>query len=237
MSFVVVLPAEPTTATTCAPDFDRTSAASVASATSWSSGTSVAAPRERASLDVANARVERDEQLAGADLARVRPHRGDDARRPPSSRPSSSAAISSQRERDHDAPSKRLARDLAVVERGDDAADVLPLLVPLPGDHDDVPVAGQRHRAGDRAAPIGVDLDVEPGALEDVLDDRERLLRARVVGGDDRDVRELGCDLAHQRPLPAIAVAAGAEDDDHPPCAEVARGARAPCASESGVCA
>ena len=49
MSFVVVFPAEPTTATTCASLFERTSEASAASAASWSSGTSVAAPRARAS--------------------------------------------------------------------------------------------------------------------------------------------------------------------------------------------
>ncbi len=49
MSFVVVFPVDPTTATTCASLFERTSDASAASAASWSSGTSVAAPRARAS--------------------------------------------------------------------------------------------------------------------------------------------------------------------------------------------
>ena len=48
-SFVVVLPVEPTTATTCASERSRTSRASDASAASWSRGTSVAAPRARAS--------------------------------------------------------------------------------------------------------------------------------------------------------------------------------------------
>ncbi len=38
------------------------------------------------------------------------------------------------------------------------------------------------------------------------------------------DVGELARDLAHQRPLAAIAVASGAEDDDHPPVAKIARG-------------
>ncbi len=49
MSLVVVLPVEPTIATTRAELFERTSEASSASAASWSSGTSVAAPRARAS--------------------------------------------------------------------------------------------------------------------------------------------------------------------------------------------
>ena len=49
MSFVVVLPVEPTTATTRASERERTRDASVASAACWSSGTSVTAPRARAS--------------------------------------------------------------------------------------------------------------------------------------------------------------------------------------------
>ena len=48
-SFVVVFPVDPTTATTRAPLFPRTREASAASAAFWSSGTSVAAPRARAS--------------------------------------------------------------------------------------------------------------------------------------------------------------------------------------------
>ena len=75
----------------------------------------------------------------------------------------------------------------------------------------------------DRASPIGVDLDIEARSLEHVLDDRERLLGARIVGGHDRDVREIRCDLAHQRPLAAVAVAAGTEDDDHAPLPELTR--------------
>ena len=74
MSFVDVLPVEPTTATTCALAPRADEAARAASATSWSSGTSVAAPRARASLDVANTGVERDEELSGADLPRVGLH-------------------------------------------------------------------------------------------------------------------------------------------------------------------
>ena len=94
MSFVVVLPAEPTTATTCASLFERTSEASAANAASWSSGTSVAAPRARASATNATpafsatnrspARTSRESAL----IPMISP--------PPSSTPSSSATTSSQ---------------------------------------------------------------------------------------------------------------------------------------------
>ena len=43
-------------------------------------------------------------------------------------------------------------------------------------------------------------------------------------------------DAAHERTLGAIAVAAAAEDGEHPAVAEVARRPRATFSSESGVC-
>ena len=43
-----------------------------------------------------------------------------------------------------------------------------------------------------------------------------RVLGARVVVGDDEDVGEPGRDLGHHRALARVAVAAGAEHDDHP---------------------
>ena len=48
-----------------------------------------------------------------------------------------------------------------------------------------------------------------------------RVLGARVVGGDDRDVGEPVGDRAHQRALVAVAVAAAAEDADQPPVGAV----------------
>ena len=68
-------------------------------------------------------------------------------------------------------------------------------------------------------------LELAERACRDLGGDRLGRLRARVVGGQDRPVGELGDDAAHQRPLAAVAVAAGAEDDDEPPVAEAARGA------------
>ena len=52
----------------------------------------------------------------------------------------------------------------------------------------------------------------------------KRLLGARVVGRHDGDVRHVGGYLPHERALAAIAISSGAEDDDDPAVAEVARG-------------
>ena len=66
------------------------------------------------------------------------------------------------------------------------------------------------------------------GPGHDLGDDRVGVLRARVVGGDDRDIGEPRGDLAHQRALAAVAVAAGAEDAEDAPAAvdQLARGAQ-----------
>ena len=66
----------------------------------------------------------------------------------------------------------------------------------------------------------------DPGALEHVLDDRQRILGAGIVRRHDRDVRALHRDLPHQRALAPVPVSPCAEDDDHAPLAEVARRAQ-----------
>ena len=71
-----------------------------------------------------------------------------------------------------------------------------------------------------------------------MADDRRRILGARVVGGDDRQVGVARRDLAHERPLAAIAIAAAAEHDDQPPPgATSGRIAAMARSSASGVCA
>ena len=62
----------------------------------------------------------------------------------------------------------------------------------------------------------------DPGA--DLGDDRERVLGARVVGRDHREVGESGGDLAHQRPLLAVAIAAAPEHADQPPAGHLPGG-------------
>src|SRR5204862_767943 len=106
---------------------------------------------------------------------------------------------------------QRLPRDADVVER--QLAPVLELLtqlVTLARDHDDVAGPGERDGALDRRVAVDDRLAagpvLDPG--EDLLDDRLRILRARVVGRDDRVVGEARGDRAHLRALAAIAVAA-----------------------------
>ena len=120
---------------------------------------------------------------------------------------------------------QRLARDRDVVERLlAPARELLALLVALAGDHDDVARPREPDRAGDRGAAVDLALDVAAArARGDLLDDRLRVLRARVVGGHDRQVGEPRGDLPHQRALAAVAVAARAEDDDHAPLGDGAR--------------
>src|SRR3954452_5068493 len=122
---------------------------------------------------------------------------------------------------------QRLAGDGDVVER--DLApplELLPLLVALAGDDHDVARLGDRDRSLDRGAAVDLDVDAAPAALQDLGDDRLRVLVARVVRRDDHDVGLVAGDRAHERPLRAVAVPAGAEHDDEAPARERARGAQ-----------
>ena len=72
-----------------------------------------------------------------------------------------------------------------------------PCSCPLPAITTTSPAPAAPDRRLDRGAAVEVDLDVRPGPLEDRLDDRERLLGARVVARhDDR------CPRARARPDP-----------------------------------
>src|SRR2546425_1145838 len=82
-------------------------------------------------------------------------------------------------------PAQGLARHLPVVEGQRAVAELLALLVALAGDDDDVALARALDRAGDRGAPVELDLDVADDAGQDLVDDRLRVLAARVVGGHD----------------------------------------------------
>ena len=237
MSFVEVLPVEPVIA-------DEASGAALADSARRSPPSPRTRRRARASAAPRCARVA--DELAPPRIATKRspgPTRRESISRPVSSpEPSSSPERAPElvdRERDH-APAARRSASRATTRSSNGqllAGDLLALLVALAGDHDNVPGLGQPDRARDRRAPVGIDLDVHPGALEDVLDDRERLLAARVVGRDIDDVGEIGGDLAHQRPLAAVAVAAGAEDARARGRRSSSRAVRSTLSSESGVCA
>ncbi len=124
---------------------------------SWSSGTSVIAPRARASstnrtpVFRATKRSPRPTSRESALTAVI-----ESPGSPPSSTPRAEPRDLLEPNRDHVAPRRRLARDLAVVERGHDAVDVLALLVSLARDHDDVTrLRRARSRGRSRSADPG----------------------------------------------------------------------------------
>src|SRR5262245_5950830 len=125
-------------------------------------------------------------------------------------------------------------RDLAVVERQHVGAHDLIGLVTLPGDDHRVAGLGPAERGTDRARAIGLGREaarLSTGAARadhDLVDDRLRPLRARVVGGHPHLIAEPRRDLAHDRPLGAVAVAAAAEDDGESPARELAGGGQHP---------
>ena len=82
-----------------------------------------------------------------------------------------------------------------------------------------IAIAARRSGSTSTCAALG-------NPVEDLGDDRVRVLGARVVGGDDADVGQLGPDAAHQRALLAVAVAAAAEDADQPAAGDDARRAQ-----------
>src|SRR4051794_23216805 len=96
-----------------------------------------------------------------------------------------------------------LTRDHPVVERLDAIADDLARLVPLAGAQP--AAAGPRavDRVADRSAPVGDALDRRAArdAREDVVEDRFRILGARVVARGEGNVGAARRDLPHQRPL------------------------------------
>src|SRR5207237_1067523 len=69
----------------------------------------------------------------------------------------------------------------------------------------------------------------------DLRDDRVRILGARVVRRDPRAVGQAGGDLAHDRPLRPVAVAATAEDDAEPPGRDLARRRQHPLQRVGGM--
>ena len=104
--------------------------------------------------------------------------------------------------------------------------ELLALLVALPGDHHHVARLGLLDHLRDRAAAVHLALGVRPGALHHLVDDRLRLLAARVVRGHEHAIGQPPRGIAHQRALAAVAVAARAEDHVQPTARDLARRAQ-----------
>src|SRR4029453_14242255 len=123
----------------------------------------------------------------------------------------------------------RRAGDRAVVEGDGAVADHLGGLVSLACDEHDVPRPRLVHSRRDGPGAVGVDRDRRGGghARVHVVDDGQRILRARVVGCEHDPVGEADGHLPHDRALGGVAVPAATEDNREAPIMahQFARGA------------
>ena len=93
---------------------------------------------------------------------------------------------------------------------------VWPVSWPLPAMTSRSPGAELGDGAGGSPARRSPISSASGRAGQDLAADRRRILAARIVVGDDDAIGEPRGDLAHQRALAAVAIAAAAEDDDEP---------------------
>src|SRR6266581_8781293 len=113
-------------------------------------------------------------------------------------------------------------------------ADNLVVLVPLPCQQDDVARSGEPRRQTD-GVPAGFHHDEPlPGKRRrqlirtvlrntegnnptpDLGHDEVRLFRPGIVGGDDRQLAQVGGNPPHDRALPLVSIATAAEQGDNP---------------------
>ena len=149
-----------------------------------------------------------------------------------------------QGHRDHRA-AQLLAQHVTVVEGVHGAVHLLALLVPLAGHHHARPrgparetasrIAARRSPCSCTSARSLAGTSRAPASTAARI--RRRVLGARVVVGHDHDVGQPGGDLAHERPLAGVAVAAGPEHDEEPAPGRPGGARRGPPRTASGLCA
>ena len=136
---------------------------------------------------------------------RTAAHRGVRRPSPPPCRRRSTAQRAVMRQ----LPERRGDR-LVIAERHHPVADDLAGFMALAGDQQNVARAQRGDRRTDRLAPVA-DLDGARRRGQDGGADGRGDFAARIVVGDDDAIGLRGSDRAHQRPLAAVAVAAGTE--------------------------
>src|SRR3989304_1112185 len=93
----------------------------------------------------------------------------------------------------------------------------------LPGDHHHVALLRQREGLANRHRSIrnyNIPLPLTPHLFRPILDlpdDPIRVFRARIVGGDHREVGQAHSGFPHQRPLPAVPIPPTADDYNQAP--------------------
>ena len=166
---------------------------------------------------IAGLALQRDEQIARLQGARVDRHAGGGERRAIAPPVASSRSLRGP-QRGHArrclAPARR--RTTSTSSNGITVvADRLSLLVALARHRQHVAGAETVQRLGDRARPVA-DLAAAGAGGQHGGADRGRVLAARIVVGDDGDIGKARRGGAHQRALAAIAIAAGAEHHVQP---------------------
>ena len=107
-----------------------------------------------------------------------------------------------------------LARHCDIVKGMRSLARDLHLLVPLARKQHDISGTRLCDRQRDGFAAVGFDAVLHAGPLQAhqrIIDDRSRILAARIVGGEHHKIAAAPGGLAHQRALGAIAIAAATE--------------------------
>ena len=105
--------------------------------------------------------------------------------------------------------------------------DFLIGFVSLAHQHDNIVFLCVRECPVDGLRTVNDDLHRRVGvlhALEDVIDDGLGLLGARIIAGDNAEIREVSRDAAHLRALGAVAVAAAAEQRNNTALGKAANG-------------
>ena len=179
MSFVEVFPTEPVIATTRAVAPRANGAAERRERCELVVGDERRRGAARARVvEERGAAADRDEEIARCDAARVDLDAGDLGRL--ALEPTEAAQLLDGQRDQVRAPSVRSASraDFAIVERHRAVGELLPLLGALARDQDDVAVAGELDRAGDRARAVRLDLDGADCSGDDLVDDRLRVLAA-----------------------------------------------------------
>lgn len=109
-------------------------------------------------------------------------------------------------------------QDFAVVEGMLHTVDLLILFVAFARHKKDVVFSRQTRGQADGLCPVGFDPDIRPvrDACQDLFDNGRRILRTRIVAGDECQVGAFRRSPAHTRTFRAVPVAAAAEDGEEP---------------------
>src|SRR6266542_1102652 len=104
--------------------------------------------------------------------------------------------------------------DLPLIERKTVRSENLISLLPLAREDNEVVSIRRAQSFLDCGPPVGDALMLAAHSLLDLVDNRVRIFRARVVARHDRNISKTLGDFTHGGSLPSVALAPATEDDD-----------------------